>query len=118
VMFNGTADPLVPYEGGNVGFRGQRGRVWSAERSAEFIARIDSCAAMQANALPIPAASEAVRVQRLEWSPCRTSQSVTLFRLEGGGHQVPGRLQFLPGLLGRGTLQINAAEESMETFLR
>jgi hypothetical protein len=43
---------------------------------------------------------------------------VTLFRLEGGGHQVPGRLQFLPGLLGLGTLQINAAEESMETFQR
>jgi polyhydroxybutyrate depolymerase len=66
--------------------------------------------------LPIPASTEAV--QRLEWSPCRTSQPVTLFRLEGGGHQVPGRLQFLPGLLGLGTLQINAAEESMETFLR
>src|SRR5215475_3917698 len=54
VMFNGTADPLVPYEGGNVGFRGQRGRVWSAERSAEFIARIDGCTAMQVRSLPIP----------------------------------------------------------------
>jgi polyhydroxybutyrate depolymerase len=117
VMFNGTADPLVPYEGGNVGFRGQRGRVWSAERSAEFMARIDGCAAMQVKPLPIPASTEPVRIERLEWSPCRTGQPVALFRLEGGGHQVPGRPQFLPGLLGLGSLQINAAEEAMETFL-
>jgi polyhydroxybutyrate depolymerase len=118
VMFNGTADPLVPYEGGNVGFAGQRGRVWSAERTAEFMARVDGCTAMQVRAMPINGSSEPVRVARLDWSPCRAGQSVTLFRLEGGGHQVPGRPQFLPGLLGLGSLQINAAEEAMETFQR
>jgi len=118
VMFNGTADPLVPYEGGNVGFRGQRGRVWSAERTAEFIARVDGCAAMQVSPLPIPASTEPVRVERLEWSPCRTSLPVALFRFVGGGHQVPGRPQFLPGLLGLGSLQVNAAVEAMETLLR
>jgi len=118
VMFNGTADPLVPYEGGNVGFTGQRGRVWGAERTAEFLARVDGCTAMQVRAMPINSSSEPVRVARLDWSPCRTGASVTLFRLEGGGHQVPGRSQFLPGLLGLGSLQINAAEEAMETFRR
>jgi polyhydroxybutyrate depolymerase len=118
VMFNGTADPLVPYAGGNVGFSGQRGRVWSAERTAEFMARVDGCAAVQVTPLPVNASTEAVRVERLDWSPCRAGQSVTLFRLDGGGHQVPGRRQFLPGLLGLGSLQINAAEEAMETFRR
>jgi len=118
VMFNGTADPLVPYEGGNVGFTGQRGRVWGAERTAEFLARVDGCTAMQVRAMPINSSSEPVRVARLDWSPCRGEASVTLFRLEGGGHQVPGRSQFLPGLLGLGSLQINAAEEAMETFRR
>jgi len=118
VMFNGTADPLVPYAGGNVGFAGQRGRVWSAEGTAEFMARVDGCAAMQVRPLPINASAEPVRVERLEWSPCRAGQSVTLYRFVGGGHQVPGRQQVLPGLLGLGSLQINAAEAAMETFLR
>jgi polyhydroxybutyrate depolymerase len=118
VMFNGTADPLVPSEGGNVGFRGLRGRVWSAEQTAEFIARADGCAAMQVTPLPTSVATEPIHIERLEWSPCRTGQPVALFRLEGGGHQVPGRPQFLPGILGLGSLQINAAEEAMETFLR
>jgi len=37
VMFNGTADPLVPYDGGGVGFLGGRGSVWAAEETAEFM---------------------------------------------------------------------------------
>ena len=41
---------------------------------------------------------------------------VTLYRFDGGGHQVPGRPQVLPGLLGLGSLQINAAEAAMDTF--
>ncbi len=118
VMFNGTADPLVPYEGGNVGFVGQRGRVWGAERTAEFMARVNGCTAMQARPLPINTSAEPVNVERLDWSPCRTGHPVTLYRLEGAGHQVPGRPQFLPRLLGPGSLQINAAEEAMETFTR
>ncbi|HET7154869.1 MAG TPA: prolyl oligopeptidase family serine peptidase, partial [Hyphomicrobiaceae bacterium] len=34
IMFNGTADPLVPYRGGGVGLTGSRGEVWAAERTA------------------------------------------------------------------------------------
>ena len=48
VMFNGTADPLVPYGGGGVGFAGRRGNVWAAERSAAFMARVNGCGATPA----------------------------------------------------------------------
>jgi polyhydroxybutyrate depolymerase len=43
IMFNGTADPVVPYAGGGVGFRGRRGNVWAAERTAAFLAHSNGC---------------------------------------------------------------------------
>ena len=55
VMFNGTADPLVPYRGGGVGFAGRRGNVWAAERSAAFMARGNGCGATPATRRSPPA---------------------------------------------------------------
>ena len=39
IMLNGTADPLIPYGGGELGFGGLQGRIWSAERTAAFLGR-------------------------------------------------------------------------------
>jgi polyhydroxybutyrate depolymerase len=99
VMFNGTADPLVPYDGGGVGFLGGRGSVWAAEETAEFMADVNACAT--ARALPLPVGSP-----------------VALYRFDGGGHQVPGQRSFLPFFLGRGTRALNAADEAFAFFRR
>jgi len=88
VMFNGTNDPLVPYDGGGVGFLGGRGSVWATEETAEFMADVNACEAVRA--LPLPIGSR-VQVTRLEWTLCRTGSSVTLYRMDGAGHQVPGQ---------------------------
>ena len=115
VMFNGTADPLVPYDGGGVGFLGGRGSVWAAEETAEFIADVNACAT--ARALPLPVWSR-VHVTRIEWTYCRSGSPVALYRMDGGGHQVPGQRSFLPFFLGRGTRALNAADEAFAFFRR
>jgi polyhydroxybutyrate depolymerase len=115
VMFNGTADPLVPYEGGGVGFFGKRGLVWGAERTAEFMAHANACEAARVTPLPVESAAEAVHVSQLEWAPCRTGAGVTLYRFEGGGHQMPGRT-VLPGLLGPGYAEMKAADKAFALF--
>jgi polyhydroxybutyrate depolymerase len=115
VMFNGTADPLVPYDGGGVGFLGGRGSVWAAEETAEFIADVNACAT--ARALPLPVWSR-VHVTRIEWTYCRSGSPVALYRMDGGGHQVPGQRSFLPFFLGRGTQALNAADEAFAFFRR
>jgi polyhydroxybutyrate depolymerase len=111
VMFNGTADPLVPYEGGGVGFLGGRGSVWAAEETAD----VNACAG--ARALPLPVASR-VQVTRIEWVYCRSGRPVSLYRFDGAGHQVPGQRSFLPFFLGRGTRALNAADEAFAFFRR
>ena len=115
VMFNGTNDPLVPYDGGGVGFLGGRGSVWAAEETAEFMADVNACEAVRA--LPLPIGSR-VQVTRLEWTLCRTGSSVTLYRMDGAGHQVPGQRSFLPLFLGRGTQAVRAADEAFAFFRR
>src|SRR5581483_5449561 len=109
-MLNGTADPLVPYEGGGVGFAGKRGKVWSAERSAAFVARRNGCADPPAVNLQSAKANETMKVVRLDWSPCTTGQPVVLYRIEGGGHQLFGRPGVLTAVLGPGTEQVSAPE--------
>src|SRR5438874_5913565 len=106
VMFNGTNDPLVPYDGGGVGFLGGRGSVWAAEETAEFMADVNACEAVRAMPLPI---GSRVQVTRLEWTLCRTGSSVTLYRMDGAGHQVPGQRSFLPLFLGRSTQAVRAS---------
>jgi polyhydroxybutyrate depolymerase len=115
VMFNGTNDPLVPYDGGGVGFLGGRGSVWAAEETAEFMADVNACEAVRAMPLPVGAR---VQVTRLEWTLCRTGSSVTLYRMDGAGHQVPGQRSFLPLFLGRGTQAVRAADEAFAFFRR
>jgi polyhydroxybutyrate depolymerase len=112
IMFNGTADPLVPFHGGGVGFLGGRGIVWSTEKTAEFLVRIDECDPRAASR-SVDSSDELVRVTRLEWSRCRTGQHVGVYIFEGGGHQMPGRTAFLPGLLGLGSRQVAAAETAL-----
>jgi len=117
VMFNGTADPLVPYEGGGVGFAGGRGQVWSAEETAEFMADASACQDARTRPFPVSSWSDAVRVTRIEWTRCRTgNRGVALYRFDGGGHQVPGQRQFLPLFLGPGYRGLRAADETFAFF--
>lgn len=117
LMFNGTADPLVPYNGGNVGLTGSRGKVWAAERTADFVARANGCSG-PAESRVSGAASDSIRVVKLDWGGCSSGRPVTLYRVEGGGHQLFGHTNILPMIFGPGTTQILAPEIIMAAFAR
>jgi polyhydroxybutyrate depolymerase len=117
VMFNGTADPLVPYRGGGVGLGGWQGRVWSAEGTAAFLARSNGCG-LASKARLDGGAPGAIRITRFDWTRCSSEQGVTLFRVEGGGHQVFGHTNFFPLILGPGTAQISATDIIMAEFAK
>lgn len=112
VMFNGTADRLIPYEGGRVGPFNLGGPVWGAERTAAFLAEANGCA-------PEPADSDAefgrMSVTRLRWTRCVRNATVTLYRMNGSGHIVPGRRRILSGLR---TDELSAAETILAAFAR
>jgi polyhydroxybutyrate depolymerase len=117
LMFNGTADPIVPYRGGGVGFGGWQGRVWSAEGTAAFLARAYGCAA-PSKARLAKASPKAIGIARFDWQGCNSGRGVTLYRVEGGGHQVFGHTNFFPWFLGPGTRRLSAPDVIMAAFAR
>lgn len=116
VMINGTADPMVPYRGGEVGLRGGRGQVWSAERTAAFFARRDGCGASSMVALPHRDNFSVTDVTEIRWRECRVNGGVSLYRIEGGGHALPGRRALAPHLLGPSNFDIDSAEVILDAF--
>lgn len=115
VMINGTADPMVPYAGGGVGPAGGRGIVWSTEATARFFAEANGCRPQPAGT-PTAEPSGDIRVEKIAWNGCRNGAGVTLYRIVGGGHQLPGKQAFLPRLLGRSTDLLQAPETILRTF--
>jgi polyhydroxybutyrate depolymerase len=82
IWFHGTADPVVPYDGGTS---------WVSSRAfpstPRFVAnwaRRNRCAAT-----PVESAV-AADVTRREYTQCADSASVVLYTIRGGGHTWPG----------------------------
>jgi polyhydroxybutyrate depolymerase len=118
IMFNGTADPVIPYRGGDVGFSGLQGRVWPVERTAAHLAARNGCTVGTKAVVSGGAQPGAIRVVKLDWRRCSSERGVTLYRVEGGGHQVFGATNFLPFLLGSGTRRMSAPDIIMAAFRR
>lgn len=88
IMFNGTADPLVPYNGGGIGPLNMGSLVWGVERTAAYLAGANRCGSTPHAA---DATFDDTSVTRIVWSHCARGADVTLYSVNGGNHQVLGR---------------------------
>jgi polyhydroxybutyrate depolymerase len=116
VMFNGSADTWVPYRGGGVGPLNLGGFVWGTQQTADFMAHANGCGAR-------PTASDvsidSMSVTRFAWTRCDRHANVTLYRVNGGKHEVYGAMNFFPARAGDNRSQIvSAAETIMATFAK
>lgn len=119
VILNGTADPLVPYEGGPIGFKGNNlGRVVPADDARRRWAAWNRCEPEPAmDWLPDQAPTDGTRVQLLSHTQCAGGTEVLLYRIEGGGHTWPGGPQYLPaGLVGRVSRDLDAGQAIWDFF--
>lgn len=89
IAFNGTADALVPFEGGPI--VRDRGRVLGARATARRWADLNGCAPRPVSAaLPDLDPRDGTTVTRETWSGGRDGAEVVLYVIEGGGHAWPG----------------------------
>ena len=106
LIFHGTADPLVPYNGGHVG--GPNGTpVQPAETSAALWAKHNGC---RAGFVETKLSSQVVR---LNWKGCAVP--VVMYRIVGGGHTWPGAAIKVKRL-GLTTEQVSATAEMWKLF--
>jgi polyhydroxybutyrate depolymerase len=86
LAFQGTADPLMPYDGGGAGPR----RVLSAEQSVGFWARLAGCGDSLVAEQPRDSVPDGTRVRPSGFTGCSGGRDVELYTIEGGGHTWPG----------------------------
>lgn len=113
VMFNGSADSWIPYGGGGVGPLNLGGFVWGTQQTADFIAHANRC-----NAGPVTSdvSIDRMSVTRIAWTGCDRRANVTLYRVNGGRHEVYGSGAFFRTNLGNRKQVVSAAETILATF--
>jgi len=118
LIMNGTDDPLVPFDGGQVGLFGllyKNGAVRSSRESAQYFADLDHLAgAPEVRETPL---SDGVRVERMLWHD-GSGIEVELDAIHGAGHGLPQPYRRRPRLLGPSPSQPNGAELVWEFFAR
>jgi polyhydroxybutyrate depolymerase len=114
IAFAGTADPVVPYDGGAVQSEGARGLAApAAEPSIAAWAAHDGCD-------PTPTDEVIDDVTVRTWSGCDDSE-VSFYRIDGGGHTWPGPIDVASlGLdrLGATTSTVDATALMLDLFDR
>ena len=118
-LFNGTADPIVPYDGGEVRIRGRdRGRVLSTDETLALWRKRNGCPQGEPHSVQIDKTDDGTAVERLEWPGCRGAP-VVLYRIIDAGHTWPSGRQYLPErLVGKVSQEIDGADEAWRFFSR
>jgi polyhydroxybutyrate depolymerase len=125
LIMNGTADPLIPYEGGRGSSYFAADGFWSTARTVAFWRRLNGCEVGDAEATDLPdkTPDDQSTVTRIT-SRCPGGQDVVLYRVNGGGHRMPGSspdarfAKLATGLLGPQNGDIDGAETIWAFFSR
>ncbi|PSL25389.1 alpha/beta hydrolase family esterase [Chitinophaga ginsengisoli] len=114
LMVNGTADPIIPYEGGNVRFFGKDlGNVISALATAEAIAEShNGPKTTQTVRLPHLNPDDLTTAERKVWLQDE-QKLVALYTVHGGGHVVPQSIAKFPRLMGKANRDFSAPREAV-----
>lgn len=96
MVIHGSADPIVPWEGGAVAGFEEFGKVLSARGTAGYWAEKNRCRGT-AVAVPEPERDpmDGTRVRFEIFSDCAEGADVGFVAIEGGGHTWPGGYQYL-----------------------
>lgn len=116
LVINGTADDVVPFDGGPV-ISGPLARMQleSWDEALAFFARVNGCAGAPAEKL-WDEKTDQTSVLRRGWYDCRRG-AVEGYRVDGGGHRWPSGGPILP-VTGRTTHEIDGASAVWGFFSR
>lgn len=93
MFFNGTADPLVPWAGGELG---SRGHALGVEATLMRWAAWDRCSGTPTEETLPDTAHDGTTASVRRYAPCADGTAIVAYKFTGGGHTWPGGLQYLP----------------------
>jgi polyhydroxybutyrate depolymerase len=115
LMINGTADPLIKWQGGELegpgNFKG--GHILSSPDLLAFWKTQNACKGeARKTALPDKDPKDGTRVYQTKYAECQAGNDVMMLTIQGGGHQWPGPAPAKPlaeKLFGRKSHDIDAS---------
>ena len=124
LLISGTADPLVPYLGGQVRIfsSSTRGSVVGIEAAADYYRKLDGLPERAAVSITLPHrdADDKTRAERTVWGADPKRLQVELVRIPAGGHVEPSMSKRIGGLyahlVGPQNGDFEAAEEAWAFF--
>ena len=119
LIINGTDDPLVPWNGGEVTFLTlKRGRVVSVADTVRFWIAKNGCPAVpQTNYLPDIDREDGTTTTVESYKGCSREAEIVLYTVNGGGHTWPGGLQYInEALIGKTSRDFQATATIWQFF--
>jgi len=123
MIVNGTKDPLVPFDGGDIRlfwFSRSRGEILSTASSIEHFVRHNACdTTPQRIKLQDKDPDDGTTVEIEKFTGGKDGTEVILVKVIGGGHTWPGGKQYLnPRRIGLVSRDINASDLILDFFLK
>ena len=120
LIINGTSDPLVPYNGGDIMVLGKaRGKVIGTKSTLDFWAKNNSndLTPCQKIAIPDLDSYDYCTASQFFYCPTSTNKRLSLIQIINGGHTMPGKRQYLPrSLVGNTCYDFNAAQSIVQFY--
>ena len=121
LIINGTRDPLVPYNGGKIGFRRQRnshGTAISTGDSVKYWVEVNGCRKDPSiYQIPDKDKTDGCTVEKEVFGGGKQGSEVVLYKVLRGGHTWPSGRQYLPvNIIGNTNRDINACDIIWEFF--
>jgi polyhydroxybutyrate depolymerase len=117
IIMNGTKDPIVPFDGGEVKFLGllKRGKVRSSRESSQYFADLNHITGTpETNEGQV---TDGIRVEQVLWRSDSPIE-VELVAIHGGGHGIPQPYWRYPRILGPTARELNGPEVIWAFFKR
>ncbi len=113
---HGTADPLVPFNGGDVKGRGGISHSIAVASMVDKWRSADGCQGDPSKE-DLRDVGDGTSVQRFDSTACAASTEVVFYRIDKGGHTWPGGKQYLPkALIGPTTRALDASQVIAQFF--
>jgi polyhydroxybutyrate depolymerase len=124
MLINGTEDPLMPYNGGEIkkGRRvGMGGTVISVDETVSFWAENNHCKSDgNKTILPDKDPDDETRIEKTAFTECKDGSELVFYSVKGGGHAWPGSESkpFMRRISGNVSNDMMASEVIWEFFQR
>ncbi len=118
IVFNGTADEIVPYDGGVIRvFNMERGLIISTRDFASFWRDRNQCSLDTEIVQLTDAIDDNTTVSVEIYNGCSVGGAVEVYTIYGGGHTWPGGKQYLPeAIIGKTSREIVACDVIWDFF--